>query len=151
MKKLVIVALLLSGMTALAQKEEMKGRQHSMKDLNPEQIATLQTKKMTLALDLTEAQQTKLKSVFMANATERKAKMEARKAQKESGKKLTSDEKYTMHNERLDHQIAQKKKMKELLNEEQYAKWEKMQHRKGKHSKGEGRKGKSKEHKKDKE
>ena len=147
MKKLVIVALLFSGMVAMAQKDEMKGREHGMKDLSPEQIATLQTKKMTLDLDLNETQQTKMKSLLASNAAERKTKMEAYKAQKESGKKLTSEERYKMQNERLDHQIAQKNEMKQLLNDEQYAKWEKMQHRKGKYGKrkGMGKEGKRRE------
>ncbi len=138
MKKLVIAALLFSGMVAMAQKDEMNGRAHGMTDLSPEQIATLQTKRMTLALDLNESQQTKMKSLLASNAVERRTKMEAYKAQKESGKKLTSEEQYKIQNERLDHQIAQKNEMKKLLNEEQYAKWEKMQHRRGKHRKGKG-------------
>ena len=147
MKKLVIVALLFSGMVAMAQKDEMKGREHGMKDLAPEQIATLQTKKMTLDLDLNETQQTKMKSLLASKAAERKTKMEAYKAQKESGEKLTSDERYKMQNERLDHQIAQKNEMKKLLNDEQYAKWEKMQDRRGKHRKGKrmGEEGKRRE------
>ncbi len=148
MKKLVIVALLLSGLTAMAQKEERKDRQNSKKDLTPEQMATLQTKKMTLALDLSDAQQAKMKTLFASNAAERKAKMEAHKARKESGEKMTSEEHYKMQNERLDHQIAQKKEMKALLNEDQFAKWEKMQHRRGKHRKGKWRERKDKEGKK---
>ncbi|WP_281541082.1 hypothetical protein [Maribacter aestuarii] len=135
MKKLVMIAFLLSGMMAMAQKEETKDRRHSMNDLSPEQIATLQTKKMTLALDLNEAQQAKMKSLFASNAAERKTKMEAHKARKESGEKMTSEERYSIQNERLDHQIALKKEMKALLNDDQYAKWEKMQHRRGKHMK----------------
>lgn len=134
--------LLLAGITATAQKDEMRGRQHAMKDLSPEQIATLQTKKMTLALDLSEAQQTKMKSLLASNAAARKAKMEAHKAQKESKEKMTSQEKYALQNERLDHKIAQKQEMKALLTEAQYTKWEKMQHRKGKHRKGKKKEGK---------
>lgn len=143
MKKVIIVMMLFVGVTALAQKGERSGRAH-MKDLSPDQIATLQTKKATLALDLTEAQQEQMNALFVENAKIRKAKMEDRKAQKESGetKKPTSEEKYARANARLDHQIAQKAKLAEILSAEQMEKWEKMQHRKGKHRKGKGNKGK---------
>lgn len=137
--------LLLAGVTATAQRNETKGRQHTMKDLSPEQIATLQTKKMTLALDLNEEQQTKMKALFASNAVERKAHMEARKAKKENDEKMTAVEKYTMENKRLDHKIAQKKEMKQLLNDEQYAKWEKMQYKRGMHRKGKDKEGKRRE------
>ena len=70
--------------------------------------------------------------------------MEERKAQKEEGKKvLTAEEKYAMQNERLDHQIARKEQMKSILDDEQYEKWEKMDHRRKMRGKNnEGRKGK---------
>ena len=146
MKKVMIVMMLLAGGIIFAQKGEKGGRER-MKDLSPEQIATLQTKKATLALDLTSAQQTQMKAFFEENAKMRKAKMEERKAQKESEetKERTSEERYARANERLDHQIAQKAKLKEILSEEQLAKWEKMKYRrtKGKRSKAKERRNKS--------
>jgi hypothetical protein len=116
-----------------------------MKDLSTEQMATLQTKKMTLALDLSEEQQGKMKSLLATNIAARKAKMEARKAKKENAEKLSADEKYTLHVARLDAQIAHKQELKTVLTEAQFNKWEKMQHRSKKHRKGnrkEGRKSK---------
>jgi hypothetical protein len=71
--------------------------------------------------------------------------MEARKAKKENDEKMTAVEKYTMENKRLDHKIAQKKEMKQLLNDEQYAKWEKMQYKRGMHRKGKDKEGKRRE------
>ena len=125
MKKLIMAILVMAGISATAQ-DHMRA---SMKDLSPEQIANLQTKKMTLALDLNESQQSKIKSILTEDAKTRKSKMEDFKARKEEGKKMTADEKYKMQNERLDHQIARKKEMKSLLTAEQYTKWEKMSHR----------------------
>lgn len=125
----------------MAQDHSRKeGRKH-MQDLNPEQMATLQSKRMTLALDLTEAQQSKIKEMFAKNAEARKASMEEHKARKENGTTLTDDEKFALKNQRLDKQIAHKKEMKSILNDEQYAKWERMNHRKGMHKKGKHRKG----------
>ena len=65
MKKIFITLLLLVGITAIAQRpEEKKGKERHkmMHDFTPEQVATLHTKKMTLALDLTTAQQSKAAS-----------------------------------------------------------------------------------------
>lgn len=146
MKKLIMVILVMAGISATAQNHNMKGNSGNMKDLNPEQIATLQTKKMTLALDLNESQQTKMKSILTEDAKLRKSKMEERKASKEEGKKvLTADEKYAMQNERLDYQIARKKEMKSLLTADQFEKWEKMSHRnkmRGHNKKEDDKKGK---------
>ena len=137
MKKVMILIMLLIGGIALAQRGEGNMREGT-KDLSAEQIATLKTKKATLALDLTEIQQGQMKALLLKNAEMRKAKMEARKVQKESGerKKYTIEERYARTNERLDYQIAEKAKLKEILSEEQLSKWEKMQNRRGKHKKG---------------
>ncbi len=129
--------LLLTGVAGLAQREGNVHRK-GMKDFTPEQIATLQTKKMTLALDLTEAQQSQIQTLNLENAKARKAKMDELKAMKEDGerKKSTQEERFTMQNERLDRQIAQKAKFKKILSPEQYDKWQKMAHRYGRYKKG---------------
>lgn len=140
MKKIIMAILVMAGISATAQDHNMKGKRGDMKDLTPVQIATLQTKKMTLALDLNESQQAKIKTILTEDATTRKAKMEERKANKEDGKKvLTADEKYAMQNERLDHQIARKEQMKSILNTDQYEKWVKMDARKKMRGKGKNR------------
>ncbi len=140
MKKAIWAIALLIGALGMAQ-EEGKSNRGAMKDLTPEQMATLQTKKMTLALDLSEAQQSQIQALNLENAKTRKAKMEERKAKKEAGeaKKPTSEERYAIQNARLDQMIAQKAEMKKILSEEQYDKWEKMAHRRGKHRKGKGK------------
>lgn len=133
--------MLLVGVTSIAQKGE-RGNRERTNDLTPDQIATLQTKKATLALDLSDSQQGQMKSVLLENAKMRKTKMEERKAKKDNGetKKRTSEERYAMANERLDHEIAQKSDMKKILSDEQYTKWDKMQKLKGKQRKGKGNK-----------
>ena len=140
MKKILMAILVMATISVTAQDHNMKGKRGNMKDLSPEQAATLQTKKMTLALDLNESQQSKIKTILTEDATARKAKMEERKANKEDGKKvLTADEKYAMQNERLDHQIARKEQMKSILNTDQYEKWVKMDARKKMRGKGKNR------------
>jgi len=142
------------GNNTMAQREHHEGG-HRMNDMTPEQMATLKTKKMTLALDLTEAQQTKIKALQLEDAKMRKTKMEEHRAQKEAGeaKKPTSEERYAMTNAHLDHQIAQKAEMKKILSDEQYSKWEKMQHRRGRHGmerRGKGHRGMDREKSKQK-
>ena len=147
MKKLVVLVVLMAGITAIAQKPEReRGHRGDMKDMSPEQIATLQTKQMTLALDLTDAQQKEIQSLNLQNAVKRSEKMNEMKARKESGeaKKLTSEERYAMKTAMLDHQIAQKEKMKKILSKEQYMKWEKMKENREGHRKGRGMDGNEK-------
>jgi len=128
MKKVCTLALLLIGATVMAQEVQKGHHRAAMKDLTPEQMATLHTKKMTLALDLNESQQQQVHELSLENAKLRKVKMEERKAKKESGesKKPTSEERYVRQLERLDQQIAHKAEMKSILSPEQYEKWEKI-------------------------
>ena len=139
MKKLVLIAIAFIGLQAIAQQERKQGanrseRSEKMMNLSAEEMATLQTKKMTLHLDLNESQQTKIQKINLENATQRKAIMEERLAKKESGelKKPTDEERLKMMNAKLDHKIAMKAKMKDILDDNQYAKWEKAQARNGK-------------------
>ncbi|SFD13497.1 hypothetical protein [Algibacter pectinivorans] len=145
MKKLILIAVALFALQVSAQEEKKEKhnrgeRGERMMNLSAEEIATLQTKKMTLALDLTESQQNKVQKLNLENATKRKEMMENRKAKKENGDaiKPTKEERLAMANARLDHKIAEKAKMKDILNDEQYAKWEKMQARMGKKGKRKG-------------
>ena len=143
MKNLIIIAMALISIQAIGQGEKKENtnrpeRAHKMSQLSAEDMATLQTKKMTLHLDLNEAQQIKIKAINLENAKLRKAKMEAHKAKKESGEmqKPTQEERLKMANDKLDHQIAMKAKMKTILNAEQFAKWEKAQARMNHSKKG---------------
>lgn len=150
MKKVVLTMVLLSGFIATAQKGEGHKRHgNAMKDMTPEQVATLQTKKMTLALDLSEAQQEQMQQLNLENAKLRKTKMEERNAQKKEGKseKPSSEERFEMHSERLDHKLAQQERVKQILTEEQFDQWKKMQHKRERHQRGAKTKGKGKKSK----
>jgi protein CpxP len=136
MKKLVIMAIALFALQINAQ--ERGEKRADRPDFTPEEIAGLQTKQMTLDLDLTEAQQEKISVIVLENATARKAKLEEFKMKKEKneGKKPSKEEMLKMKHEMLDAQIANKQKMKQVLNEDQFKKWEKHQdERQGMHGK----------------
>jgi predicted HTH transcriptional regulator len=125
MKKLVIICMLFVGFTITAQehdmkKEDRKEMHERAKDLTPQQIASLQTKKMTLHLDLNEKQQKEVETLNLEIATKRKAMAANRKDKKE----LSNDEKVAMREQMLDDKIATKKKLKSILTEAQFSKWE---------------------------
>ena len=139
MKKLVIIIMALVAMQVTAQehrkeheKEAKKERIHKQMNFTPEEIATLQTKKMVLRLDLTEDQQREIHKINLTNAKERKAKMEAHKKMREGNneEKPSKEDRFKMMNERLDRQIANKKDMKRILSKEQFEKFERVMNHK---------------------
>ena len=153
MKRLIVIALVMIGLQVNAQdrKRDHSKTRHDraamMHELSAEDIATLQTKKMTLHLDLSESQQTKVKALVLEETKVKKAKMAEMKATKEAGtmEKPSKEERASRMNERLDRQIAMKRQMKDILNDEQYQKWQKSME---KRSDKRGRKGRSKESRK---
>ena len=121
---LLALALLTFQANAQEQKREMrKAKMEAAKKMTAEEIATIQTKKLTLHLDLDKSQQDKVYNIHLEQAKKRKAKMEKLKALKEKGKDVKPD-RYKMMNDRLDAQIALKKQFKEILTPDQYKKWE---------------------------
>lgn len=121
----IMLAMLTIGGAMAQEKGKRDGRKGAMKDLTIEQKAELMTKKMTLHLDLNESQQSKVKAIQMKQLKEMEAKRDARKAQKDSDEKMNSEERYSKANAKLDAQIAHKEEMKNILDAEQYEKWEK--------------------------
>lgn len=123
----MMIAIALIAMTATAQRG---GGERGMKDVSAEDQATLQTKKLTLALALNESQSKKVYQINLAQANDRKAKMEARK--KGDKKELTSEKRVQRRNEILDARITTQNKMKNILTEDQFTQWRKMSNGKGK-------------------
>lgn len=140
MKKLFLIVIALVSMQLTAQekresheRKQKMDRAERMSEYTPDEIAQLQTKQMTLDLNLTEAQQSQVLAINLKNAQSRKAMMEARKENKESGKgtkDISKEDKLKMKNEMLDRKIALKQQMKEILNKEQFEKWEAMAEKK---------------------
>jgi hypothetical protein len=138
MKKLILLAALVMSSAIFAQERysDKKDKMAHVKDLSPEQMATLRTKKMTLALDLSKDQQDKIYALQLEEAKTRKEQRAKRENDKGTEKpKLSSEEKFNKMNERLDKKIASKNKMKSILSEEQFKKWQHTQ-QKNNHEKG---------------
>jgi len=114
-------------------KTEQKNGTELRKQMTPNDIADLKSKKLTLKLDLTDAQQKKVHALILNQVKARKALKNERKAKDgEKKEKPSKDDIVKMQNRRLDQQIAMKRKMKTILTAEQYAKFEKMKPRKNK-------------------
>lgn len=127
---LVILISLPNVITAQnTQRQNQSANNRGMVDYTPEEAATLQTKRMTLLLDLNEKQQAQVQKIFLENATQQKSVREANRANRQTGEraKLSKEERFAMQNNRLDNQIAMKAKMKNILTETQFAKWEQAQ------------------------
>jgi len=132
MKNLIVTALLIVGMTSFAQEKPQrpeKGNRAGMEKFTPEQRNQLRIKKLTLDLDLNASQQKEMAKLISEADAKREAARAEHKTQKDTGKKLSTDEKFAMRSKMLDEQIAFKEKVKKVLNPEQMVKWEKMQER----------------------
>lgn len=131
MKKVLIAVALIVGMASNAQ-EKMEGRRNARENqLTKEQRQELHLKKMTLDLDLSTAQQKEIQVVLNEQSNKREAALANRKEkQAENAKKLTTDERFAIKNQMLDNQIAMKARMKKILSNEQFKKWETMKENK---------------------
>ena len=140
MKKLFVLALLIVGITTIAQKENRNQQGNEMGQFSPEQQIQLMLKKMTLELDLNDSQQKEVSAIISEKIAKKEAMKAEMKSKKDKEVKLTNDERFAMQMKMLDEQIATKKRMEKILNAKQFEKWaslkeEHQQHRQGK-SKG---------------
>lgn len=125
MKKIILTLALVMAVSVNAQ-EKNPERKNQM---SMEQRNELHLKKMTLDLDLSPAQQKEIAQLMKEESSKRASKKAEMKANSENKKELTADEKFKIQNERLDNQIAHKAKMRKILNDQQFEKWEKNQKR----------------------
>lgn len=140
MKNLVVVALVFFTLTGFAQKKHKQ--KHNCKemvqqreDISAEDMASLQSKKMTLHLDLNAAQQEKVYAILLEQAKDKKAHKAKHLAKKAENNKPTKAEFLKNKHQKLDKQIAMKRKMKSILTANQYEKFEKMKPKKGRKKK----------------
>jgi protein CpxP len=117
MKNLILViALTLSSLTF--------AQNRNGSEMSPEQQAEIQTKRLTLDLDLNSNQQKEVKAIILEQAKKREALKVEMKAKREKGEKLSADERYEKQSDRLDDQIEFKAKLKKVLTADQMKKWE---------------------------
>jgi len=114
---------LLAGATFAQGTPAISGRADSER-LTPEQRNQLHLKKMTAELGLNASQQKDMAQIMAEQSTRKEAMKAQRKAQKENKVKLTADERFKKQNEMLDHRIAMKARVKQILTPQQFEKWE---------------------------
>lgn len=121
MKKLVglTVMIMFFSLTIAAQGQ----RQNKRANYTPEQIATLQSKKLALRLDLNEEQQKEVKKMMLKSAEERQKLRASFQKNKQDGTGFTRDERFERENMRLTRQQDHKAEMKKILTKEQFEKW----------------------------
>lgn len=124
MKNLLSIVVLVFAFTFTAQAQKKRGNMGSK--LTIEQQTTLAVKKMTLVLDLSDKQQEQIKPIIMSKIKNKNDFTEKRKAAKVNKQKPTSDEIFAIKNKQLDNQIMMKNSIKNILNEKQFDKFEKM-------------------------
>ena len=123
MKRLFSIALITLFTIGVFAQEQKKERKRPK--FTAEQIAELQTKKMTLDLELSERQQQQIFEINKQNAIERKQKIAELKTLRAEGKKPSNDQLFELKKNRLDKQIAHQAAMKKILNEKQFDAWKK--------------------------
>lgn len=133
MKQFASILVLVFAFTLSTQAQ--KKRNEKRPELSIEQQTNLAIKQMTLTLDLSEKQQNQITPIMTAQAESKKNAMEKRREMRKNKTKPTADEIYEMKSKFLDNQIAFKNSMKEILNEEQFEKFQKMAKRKMKKGK----------------
>ena len=139
MKKLLVIVLALFTLNGVAQDKRKRSsdRQERMglrKDMTPKDIADLKSKKITLQLDLSDAQQKKVHQLILNQVETNQNQRKTHKADKgEKRERPSKEERLKMQNYKLDQMIALKREMKSILTAEQYAKFEKMKPKREKH------------------
>ncbi|MEI6865590.1 hypothetical protein [Flavicella sp.] len=129
MKKniLTFAVLICIAFTTNAQQNHKKQNKNEKPEFTIEQQATLAVKKLTLTLVLNEKQQEKMHPLLVTSCSDKQNMMEQKKANKEERPQLTSDEIYAKMIDKLDKQISFQNNVKDILTEDQFKKWHKMQ------------------------
>ena len=106
--------MLMAPIAMMAQPQHQKYQK-----MNPEQRAVLQAKTLRLHLDLTSAQEEKVKTLLVEQMEDKKSHRENAKAENLSG--------YERKLHQLDQKLAFKAAMKNILTEAQYENWNQIQ------------------------
>jgi len=114
MKKIVTIIVLVFAFTFSVQAQKKGGKVSAEKMLA----------KMTKELSLTDAQQSKIKPLLVAQIAERKKMIESRKVMKSTGVKPTKEIRQAMRKERVAKETAINSKMASILDKDQFKKYE---------------------------
>ena len=136
MKKLIIAAILMTGLASVAQEQKQPVKRDKTEQLTPEQRNELRLKKMTLELGLNQSQQKEMAAIISEQSAKREAARAEHQKAIESGKKPTKDERFALRSKMLDEQMSMKERVRKILTPEQFTKWENMKHKRHHGKKG---------------
>ncbi|WP_412561602.1 hypothetical protein [Winogradskyella sp. MIT101101] len=123
MKKLVLIAVAFFTLNAVAQEQKVK-----QEKIKTDQSVDNKVKKLVKTLELTPDQQEKVRLVFLDHNKEmQKVKLKIKEALKAENKMSKEDAKKTMLKQNDKIMTRTNSKLKEILTEEQYKKYEEMQ------------------------
>jgi hypothetical protein len=105
-----------------AQQKNQKFNGHNF---SADQLAEIQTKKMTLYLDLSEAQQQQVFEINKQKFIDHKNKISDNVARKGQKQQPNNEALFKKKSQSLDRQIEIQNKMKNILNKEQFDQWKK--------------------------
>ena len=120
MKKVIVAALLVVGLTTFAQEKEAKKAPEER--LTKEQKVDFQVKKLTKDLDLNEKQAKDMRVVVTKQVDKRETKIAEMRAKKEEKAQNREELRANMEKD----QAANKEEMQKILTPEQFAKWGKI-------------------------
>lgn len=136
MKKLLIIGIAFLAIQVSAQETKenkrndmRKERMEQMKNMTPEERAEMATTRMSKALDLTEAQQEKVKALHLKQVEKRKNIIAERKAMTESAEreKPSKEEMQALRAERMKAREEMTTELKAILTDAQFEKWQSQQ------------------------
>lgn len=126
MKKLIVAAMLVVGMTTFAQEKNANPLVKASEKVDAKQKSDENLKKLTEELKLDDVQQKQMAEVIADYAAKRQAAAAERKANMANKTKVTNEESTKRNEERKAERQAYKEKVKSILTAEQYAKWEQL-------------------------
>ena len=130
MKKLIIAALLLVGVSNFAQEANApknKSGKGSKEMKSPEQRTEAMLAKMTAELNLDAKQQAQIKPIIAEQSVKMEAMRVQMKANKESGVEISDADKKAMKKARMADKEATDNKMKGIFTPDQFVKYQAMQ------------------------
>lgn len=130
MKKLIIAALLLVGVSNFAQEANApknKSGKGSKEIKSPEQRTEAMLAKMTTELNLDTNQQAQIKPIIVEQGSKMEAMRVQMKANRESGVMPTDADKKAMKKIRMEDKEATDTKIKAILTADQFGKYQAMQ------------------------
>ena len=110
-------------------------------ELSPQQRATLQSKRMTLALGLDQQQQDQIAALLKTRLDERMEWKARQKSEAGSTEQKDGASRYVALNDRLDREIAFQENIKAILSDSQFEQWRSLREDKMKGRKNRSRDG----------